>query len=529
MRPSFGQNLADIGNGWTHYGGDSGGHRYSAADEVTLDNVRSLKIAWQYRTGAFDEGTPKKSVVTSQATPILANGKLYICTPLNVVIALDPGTGQEIWRFDPQVDRDFHAGTNMTCRGVSYWQNAAQDGGDAVCQMRIVAGTNDARVVVLDAELGTPCSDFGDNGQIHMQPDKELLWDGEYQITSAPAIVGDTIVVGSAIADNRRVDAPSGMVQAFDIRSGEQKWTFDPIPRNPDDPAYSTWGLGTKNVGHANVWSTISVDETRNLVFLPTSSASPDYFGGHRPGDNRYSNSVVALEGTTGKVRWHFQTIHHDIWDLDVPSQPGLYQVFRDGKIFDVVAVPTKTGMVFVLDRDTGEPFLEVEERPVPQAGVPGEVLSPTQPFTAKTPVLVPNAISPQDAWGITFWDKRNCRKQIEVLRNEGPFTPPSLEGTLTHPFAGGGANWGSSAYDPGRNLLVVNMTNIASSVKLIPREQIAPEDSQGHSGRYRLMTGSPYVLERSRLFAPTGTPCNPPPLGHSCCRRPFQRTDCLA
>lgn len=514
-----------IGGSWTAYGADGKGTRYSSADQITKENVTDLEVAWLMKTGAFKGREGDRSNSAFEATPILVEDKLVFCTQFQQVIAVTPDTGEEIWRFDPDVPSGGLPANQYSCRGVSYWPGAGprpdSDGpsagaGRQLCQSRLFVGTLDSRLIALDTETGKACADFGDGGQVSIKPSTELRWPGEMQITSAPAIIGDTVVTGSAIGDNLRTEAPFGTVHAFDVRSGARKWSFNPVPKDPADPARSSWAGNSADVtGHANVWSTIAVDEKRGLVFLPTSSPSPDYYGGNRVGDNRYANSVVALNGETGAVAWHFQTVHHDVWDYDVPAQPGLYEVWRDGKAHDVVAQVTKTGLVFVLDRDTGEPFLPIEERPVPQGGVAGEVLSPTQPFPVLTPAVVPNRLEPEDAFGITVWDKMICADKIRGLRREGLFTPPSTGGTLSYPFTGGGANWGSAAYDPARNLLVVNMSNAGLFVYLEEKRGVETASmSITDDAEFAPMEGAPYRMIRGTLVSPLGLPCTPPPWG---------------
>ena len=503
------------GEAWASYGGDKGGARYAAVAEVTPDNVKDLAIAWTFHTGAFDGREAARSEAAFEATPILVEGSLVFCTQFQDVIAVDPGTGTERWRYSPGVDIASSPANQFTCRGVSYWQDAAAETG-AACASRLYVATLDSRLIALDARTGTPCTDFGDGGAVNVKPSMDLRWPGEYQITSAPAIIGDTVVTGSAISDNLRTEAPLGTVHAFDARTGAVKWRFNPVPQDPADPALASWADGSAaRTGHANVWSTISVDEARGLVILPTSSPSPDYYGGNRVGDNHYANSVVALNGETGDVVWNFQTVHHDLWDFDLPAQPGLYQVWRDGVAHDVVAQVTKSGLLFVLDRDTGEPFLPVEERAVPQGAVAGEVPSPTQPFPVATPNIVPNTLEPGDAFGITLWDKMACAKQIRALRGDGLFTPPTEQGTLAYPFQGGGANWGSTAYDPARNLLVVNMSSIGAFVKLTQKTgEERPVGALSDRAEYAPMEGAPYGMTRGPLLSPLGLPCTPPPWG---------------
>lgn len=501
--------------GWSAYGGDKMGTRHSSAQQITPENVESLEIAWTFRTGALNDREHLTDRTAFETTPILVNSKLILCTQFHEVIAIDPVLGKEIWRFDPEVPTDGSPANQFTCRGLSHWQDTIADP-STPCTSRVYMGTLRSQLVAFDSETGTLCEGFGDSGFVTIEPSIDLRWPGEFQITSAPAIVGDTIVTGTAIGDNLRTNAPLGTVHAFDIRTGAPKWTFDPIPRDPSDPAASTWGgSSAQTTGHANVWSTISVDEARGMVFLPTSSAAPDYFGGNRVGDNRYANSVVALDGETGVVKWHFQTVHHDVWDYDVPAQPGLYQVLRDGELHDVVAQVTKSGLLFVLDRDTGEPFLPIEERAVPQGAVAGEVLSPTQPFPTETPPIVPNVLDPSDAFGLTLWDTMACKTRLNELRHEGLFTPPTLGGTLSLPFTGGGANWGSSAYDPARNLLVINMSNMGSYMKLTPKEGVEADTYEIRDGsEYAPMEGAPYSMERAAILSSLGLPCTPPPWG---------------
>ena len=509
VRADAGQDAAP----WSNYGGDEGGGRYTSADEITPQNVKTLKVAWSYQTKAFEGREAQIKRAAFQSTPILVADSLVFCTPFNDVIAIDPGAGAERWRYDPKVDLDARPANDFTCRGVAHWSTANDE--SAPCQSRIFSGTADAQLIALDAKTGALCKDFGENGIVQIEPSLPLRWPGEYQFTSPPVIVGDVVIIGSSISDNLRAHAPAGTVHAFDVRTGAPKWTFDPVPGPEDPKAYASWApQSAERAGHANVWAPISADSARGLVFLPTSSASPDFFGGARAGDNLYTNSVVALRAETGDVAWHFQTVHHDVWDYDVPAQPGAYTVWRDGKAHDVIAQITKTGFVFVLDRDTGAPFLPVEERPVPQDGAPGESLSPTQPFPVATPAIVPSKVSPKDAFGITFWDKGHCAAQLKALKREGLFTPPSEQGTLIYPFNGGGGNWGGAAFDPARNLLVVNMSNAGHEVRLFPSEETESVRELSHETEVAPMEGVPYGVSRRLLASPLGLPCTPPPWG---------------
>jgi quinoprotein glucose dehydrogenase len=504
----------ELGAGWPAYGGDAGGGRYSAAAQITPENVRRLDIAWTYRTGAFKGRDQARENSAFEGTPILVDGALILCTQFNDVIAIDPGSGAEKWRYDPHVPLDGEPGNQFVCRGVTHWADASAPA-DAACASRVLMGTVDARLIAIDAKTGKPCAGFGENGEVRIAPSEPLRWAGEYQITSAPAVIGETVIVGSSISDNLRAAAPFGTVHAFNARTGAPAWNFDPIPRSAGDPARASWaGASADTTGHANVWATISVDAARGLVFLPTSSPSPDFFGGLRAGDNHYANSVVALNAATGAVVWSFQTVHHDVWDYDLPAQPGLYRVWKDGAFHDVVAQVTKTGLVFVLDRDTGAPFLPIEERPAPQNGAEGEALSPTQPMPTATAPIVPNTVSPDDAFGVTLWDRLSCRASIRALRREGLFTPPSLQGTLVYPFTGGGANWGGAAYDPRRNLLVVNMNNLGHVIRLMPATDEEHVQSLSEDTEFAPMEGAPYSMTREVLLSPLGLPCTPAPWG---------------
>ncbi|MEM9169618.1 MAG: pyrroloquinoline quinone-dependent dehydrogenase [Pseudomonadota bacterium] len=498
---------------WAHYGGDAGGARYSSLTAVTRGNVASLDVAWTYSTGDM-ETRPARAInrMASEGTPIRVGDLLVFCTPFNEIIALDPGTGAERWRFDPQINLDANPANQFVCRGLAQapMAQAAMTNGEP----RIFMATADSRLIAVDAETGRPSADFGQDGIVTIDPGMPLDWPGEFQFTSPPAVVGDVVVIGSAISDNARRVAPAGVVRAYDVATGALRWTFDPIPRTAPETDRD-WPAGDAPVeGHANAWAPLSVDAARGLVFVPTGSPSPDFFGGLRPGDNRHANAIVALDAATGAVRWAFQTVHHDVWDYDVPAQPSLLTITVDGRARDVVAVVAKTGFVFVLDRETGAPVLPIEERPVPQGGAPGEALSPTQPFPTATPALVPTSVSESDAWGLTGLDKAACRRAIRGAERGGLFEPPSIGGTLIRPFTGGGGNWGGAAFDPSRNLLIVNVSNLVHRVRLIPRADFAAEDAAAPDAEVSAQRGVPYGMRRDVLVSPLQLPCTPPPWG---------------
>ena len=514
---------------WRSYGNDPGSSRYSSLQEITTANVGNLRVAWTYRTGDLSDGKATwngqkvwaKS--TFEATPLMVDDTLYIATPFNRIVALDPETGTEKWSFDPKLNRIGFYGDDFTCRGLALHTDPQATPGQA-CRKTIYEATLDGRLVAVDAETGKACPAFGTGGQvslktgINLQSGIDHLIPGEYHFTSAPAVVGDVVVVGSAINDNDRVEMPSGAVRGYNARTGARVWSWDPVPRDPSDPARSAWQNGADRTGAANVWGPISADPEDDLVFLPTTSPSPDYFGGERKGPDLYADSLVALKASTGKLVWAFQAVHHDLWDYDLPSGPSLIEVERDGKRLAALAQPSKMGHLFILDRLTGRPVLPVQERPVPQGGVEGEWLSPTQPFPVATPRLVPEHLESRDAWGLTPWDRGRCRQAIAGLRNDGIFTPPSLQGTLQNPGNVGGTNWGGVSFDRSRGLIVVNQSNLAAVVQLIPRAQ-APAARRTSGGQqdgweYAPMKGTPYVMRRKPLLSPLGLPCTPPPWG---------------
>ena len=499
---------------WAYYGGDAGGSRHSALTEIDRGNVAKLEVAWMYHSGDMEAKSEAMKWSALEVTPIHVRNSLYTCTPFNRAIALDPGTGKQRWEFDAKIATDYRPANQFVCRGVSYWEDPHASG---PCAARIFMGTNDTRLFALDADTGARCADFGENGELKIDIGMSLLWPGEFQITSSPAVLGDVVIVGSAIGDNARADAPRGTVRAFDARTGALRWKFEPIPLEAPAGLEGSWQNGSASrTGHANVWSTMSVDPERDLVFMPTSSASPDFFGGERPGDNRYANSVVAVRGSTGEVVWHFQTVHHDIWDYDVAAQPNLVMLQVEGAAAPVPAViqATKTGLVFALDRETGKPLIPVEEREVPTGAVGGEWLSPTQPFPVRPPPLVPQSIGPDDAWGFTFWDRGQCRKKLEEVESHGLFTPPSLKGTVLYPFTGGGVNWGGAAWDPERQWLIVNTNRVMHVIQLFPKEEFDAMNEEYPDEEVSPQRGTAFGMMRTILLSPLGVPCNPPPWG---------------
>jgi quinoprotein glucose dehydrogenase len=416
------------------------------------------------------------------------------------VFALDAETGRELWSYDPKLD--FAANSVLpNCRGVSSWKAADWHPGDArACSHRILTGTLDARLIALDAATGRPCGDFGDGGTVDLTPGLSRHAAFEYGVTSPPAILGDLVITGAMVLDNVRTDIPSGVVRAYDVTSGDLVWAWNPVPEGmpKHDPD------GSYRSGTTNVWSIISVDPERNLVIVPTGNTSPDYYGGQREGLDEYSSSVVALEGDTGRIVWRYQMVHHDVWDYDTPAQPTLMDLTVHGRRVPVVVQVTKMGLTFVLDRDTGKPVYPVEERPVPQAPVPGEYLSPTQPFPTHFPSLM-SPITEDDAWGLMIWDEQQCRKRLAALRNDGIYTPGTTGGSLFYPGNAGGNNWGSPAIDLDSQIMYVITMRVPSELRLIPREVCRT------TGRENQI-GTPYCSSTDMVLSPLGVPCTAPP-----------------
>lgn len=501
---------------WTAYGHDALGSRYSPLSQITRENVSQLQLAWTYRTG---DTTHTRQPAKFEATPLMVEGTLYFSTPFGRIIALDPATGRERWVFDPHTDRGMNWG-DWANRGVSTWLDTKAAAGSA-CRRRIYVGTVEAEIFAVDARNGQRCRQFGENGVILLKKGLRNApgFKEEYELTSPPAVIHGMIVTGSAVADNSRTNAASGEVRAFDARTGALRWTWDPVPRDSTDAAWDSWrGVMAHTTGAANAWSVIAADSTRDMVFVPTGSASPDYWGGERVGDNRYANSIVALRASTGKVVWSFQAVHHDLWDYDVAAPPALVTIMHEGRRRDVVLQTLKTGQLFVLDRDTGVPVFPVEERPVPQSTVFGEHTSPTQPFNTVIPPLSRQSLPIDSVWGPTPADRDACLAQIRPLRNEGIFTPPSIEGTLQVPSNVGGAHWGGLTYDPVHHMAVVPVNRIPAFIQLIPLEKLDTAEISRNESRlgdqYTRMHGTPYLMRRRMITSPSRAPCTPPPWG---------------
>jgi len=453
---------------WRHYGNTEGGTRFATVDDITTETVGGLKEVWRYRTGVEED---------FKATPLNIDGKLFLCAARNVIIALDDASGEELWRYDHGIKPPQENQYARTCRGVGYHE--APEGYTGTCPKRVVTSTVDATLIAVDAETGELCEDFGEGGVVD-------LWQGmgedqherfEYWVTSSPLVAGDNLVVGGQVSDTQDLGLPSGVVRAFNAMTGELSWAWD--LGNPDNNGLPAEGE-TYTPGTPNVWSIMSYDAELGLIYAPTGNPAPDYFGGaRRDFDEQYSSAVVAIDARTGKARWHYQIVHHDVWDYDMPAQPVLVDVERDGELVPSVAVPTKMGDIFLLDRRDGSPVQPIEEKPAPQAGaVEGERLAATQP-ESPLPNFHPYRYE-KDMWGLTPIDQMVCRIEYRTMNYEGMYTPPSLAtgitqtGTMLYPGNFGGFNWGSVSVDADNGLLVAAPMMLAHRLIMVTPEQVA-------------------------------------------------------
>ena len=440
---------------WAAWGRDEGGTRYAPLKQIDTSNVAKLQRAWTFHTGEVTPGatsSAKRSIPAFESTPLMLNGLLYFTTASSRVIALEPETGKKVWEYDPQAGRalNIDAGERRfnVNRGASFWQSGATQ--------RILYGTHDGHLISLDARTGKPDAAFGDNGILDLRPGvADNFPNDRYSITSPPAIYRDLVITGAEVPE-APAHGPSGIVRAFSVRTGKLAWTFHTIPQ-AGEPGFETWEKdSTRDRTGANVWSVISVDAARGMLFLPVGSASYDFYGGDRKGANLYANSLVALDAATGKLLWHYQMVHHDLWDYDLPAQPVLLTVRRGGRDVPAVAQLTKMGLVFVLDRVTGKPLFPVEERPVPASDVPGEAAWPTQPFPLKPPPLSRITLTRDDLTAVPA-SRAYCGKLFDSLVTHGFYTPYLKEPTLVLPGTLGGATWSGGSFDPELGYLFVN------------------------------------------------------------------------
>jgi quinoprotein glucose dehydrogenase len=450
---------------WAFWGGDQGGTHYSTLTEINTSNVAQLRQAWVWKTGETELKEYGTRPGMFENTPVMLDGVVYATSPYNRVVALDPETGAELWSYDPKsyVDGQPPNGTGYIHRGVALWRDS-RDGNKG----RIFLNTR-YRLISIDAKSGKPVASFGDNGVVDLS--QGLVWPinkMHYTETSPPVVYKDLVIVGNGVGDRLVYkNDPPGDVRAFDARTGKRVWSFHTIPQ-AGEFGNDTWGNESwKVTGHTNVWAPITVDEKRGLVYLPVSTPSNDYYGGYRPGNNLFGEALVCLDANTGLRKWHFQIVHHGLWDYDLASPPVLATINVDGKKIDAVVQLTKEGFAFVFDRVTGKPVWPIEERPVPSSDVPGEHASPTQPFPTKPPAYSPQGVSLDDAFDLTPELKAEAQEEMKKYRLGPLFTPPSLEGTLMRPGNIGGANWGGGAFDPETGMLYIKTTNTVSLVRV--------------------------------------------------------------
>ncbi len=491
---------------WAAYGRDPAGTRFSPLTQITPANVANLKPAWTFHTGDISDGAGKAPRSGFETTPLMIDGRLYLTTGFNRVIALDPATGQQLWAHDPKVYKEVGYGDGLINRGVAAWRDPKAGKGGA-CALRLFEATLDARLISLDAASGKPCADFGGQGEVSLR-DVARYRVGTYHMTSPPIVIDGVVVVGSAIDDNWLAEMPSGEVRGYDARTGKKLWAWQPLekPKGVSDDKWKT--------GAGNAWSVLSGDPARHLVYVPTGSASPDYYGGLRPGDNRWANSVVALDVRTGKLKWGFQLVHHDLWDYDTAAAPMLTTLKLKGRSVAAVIAGNKTGMVFAIDPATGKPVLPVEERPVPASTLAGEAASPTQPIPTSVPPLVPQAITAADVFALSDKDRQACAAAITGGAGAAMFTPPSEAGSIAIPGNVGGINWSGFAWDKAHGRLIVSVTSIPFKLRMIPEAKYQAGDHGTLRAETTLQRGTGWALSREPFLGPSGLPCSKPPYG---------------
>lgn len=506
---------------WRAYGRGQSGQRYSPLAEITPANAKSLKVAWTFRTGDLP-GPNDPGETTFEVTPIKVRDTLYLCSQHQRLFALDAKTGALRWSYDPQVKSN-PTFQHLTCRGVSYHETEAgavdTTGAPAPvdCPRTIFLPVNDGRMIALNAETGALCQGFGDHGTLNLQEGMGVQTSGFYEPTSPPVVSDRIIVIAGAVIDNYSTQVPSGVIRGFDIHTGRLVWAWDAGAADENALPSATY---TYTNNSPNSWMTASYDPDLGLVYVPMGVQTPDIWGGNRsPESERYSSALVALDINTGKRVWHYQTVHHDLWDMDLPSQPSLVDLAGPGGVRPAVLQPAKTGNLFVLDRRTGELIVPAPERPVPQGPAPGDRLSPTQPFSELT--FRPEALlTGADMWGATIFDQLACRILFHQMRYEGTFTPPSLQGTLVFPGNLGMFEWGGIAVDPVRQIAIANPIAIPFVSKLIPRgpdNPAAPNDAHpsGSEIGVQPMYGTPYGVILHPFLSPLGLPCYRPPWGY--------------
>ncbi|MBP1127986.1 MULTISPECIES: glucose/quinate/shikimate family membrane-bound PQQ-dependent dehydrogenase [Pseudomonas] len=512
---------------WNSYGRSAFGDRYSPLAQITPANAHKLVPAWTFRTGDIP-GAGDPGETTAENTPLKVNGMLYVCTPHSQVIALDPDTGKEIWRFDPKISsqgaENFKGWAHMTCRGVSYHDDAAYASeqsptGSAspaaaptACPKRIFVPTADTRLIALNADTGKMCEDFGDKGQIDLRANIGSFAPGGYYSTSPPAVTKNLVVIGGHVTDNVSTDEPSGVIRAFDVHTGKLVWNWD--SGNPDDTTPLAEGQ-TYTRNSPNMWSMFAVDEKLGMLYLPMGNQMPDQYGGDRTDESeKYASGLTALDIDSGHVKWSFQFTHHDLWDMDVGGQPSLIDVKTEAGVKQAVMASTKQGSIYVLDRATGQPVVPIHEVAVPQGAVAGDRTSPTQPKSELN--FMPPPLKERDMWGVTPFDQMLCRIDFKSMRYDGPFTPPSLQGSIVYPGNFGVFDWGGISVDPVRQIAFVNPSYMAFKSKLIPAAEIAKQGPRvSETEGVQPNKGAPYGVILEALLSPLGLPCQAPAWGY--------------
>ena len=515
---------------WDNYGNTPGGSRFVALDQITRDNVKDLKVAWTFHTGDTPE-SPTGNGAEDQQTPLQVGNTLYLCTPHNNVIAVEADTGKQLWKHEVNAQAEVW----NRCRGLAYFDatkpltQPTQPGSTPVpvptlaandaCQRRLLMNTIDARLIAINADNGELCQNFGDNGVVDLKAGLGDAQDPKYQLTSAPTMAGTTVVVGGRVADNVQTDMPGGVLRGFDVITGAMRWAFD--PGNPDPNAKLQPGQSFAR-STPNSWAPMSYDLAMNTVFLPMGSSSVDLWGANRtPLDHKYGASVLALDATTGKEKWVYQTVHNDLWDFDLPMQPSLVDFpMKDGTTKPAVVIGGKTGMIFVLDRATGKPLTKVEELPMPQGHIPNEQYTKTQPHSTEMPQIGNQTLKESDMWGATPFDQLVCRIAFKSMRYDGLFTVPDTDKSLSFPGSLGGMNWGGISFDPTHQYMFVNDMRLGLWVQMIPANTGAI--SRGSNGGEAINTGmgavplkgTPYAVNKNRFMSPLGIPCQEPPFG---------------
>ncbi|WP_422387200.1 glucose/quinate/shikimate family membrane-bound PQQ-dependent dehydrogenase [Buttiauxella ferragutiae] len=504
---------------WPAYGRNQEGQRYSPLKQINDKNVGQLKEAWTFQTGDVKRPTDPGEI-TNEVTPIKVRDTLYLCTAHQQLFALDAATGKQKWKFDPRLDTN-PSFQHVTCRGVSYHEATADNASADVvsdCPRRIILPVNDGRLFAINADNGQLCESFANKGILNLQTNMPVTTPGMYEPTSPPIITDKVIVIAGAVTDNYSTREPSGVIRGFDVNSGKLLWAFDPGAKDPntipgDEHHFS--------LNSPNSWAPAAYDAKLDLVYLPMGVTTPDIWGGNRtPEQERFASSIVALNATTGKLVWSYQTVHHDLWDMDMPSQPTLADITVKGETVPVIYAPAKTGNIFVLDRRDGKLVVPAPEKPVPQGAAKGDYVTPTQPFSDLS-FRPKKDLSGADMWGATLYDQMVCRIIFHNLRYEGIFTPPSEQGTLVFPGNLGMFEWGGISVDPNRQVAIANPMALPFVSKLMPRgpgnPMEPPKDAKGSGSESGIQPqyGVPFGVTLNPFLSPFGLPCKQPAWGY--------------